>query len=157
MTNRIVYLVGRGTKRSQGQQAPKERAGGERNGCTGRVCRETPGPVFGGHKRKGLEGKKGRTGKRKKKSEGAAMFGWHVGAAVREDRSPMPGRGRRLRFWCPRVKGVCSRAGTHRVPVLAGQGSTEHRMMGQQVKWRVHGSGAAEEEEERAAAWCRLR
>lgn len=83
------------------------------------------------------------------------MFGWHVGAAVREDRSPTPGRSRRSRFWHPRVKGACSRAGTRRVPVPAGQGSAEHRMTGQQVKWRVHGSGAAEEEE-RAAAWCRL-
>lgn len=44
--------------------------------------------AFGSHKRDGLGGKKGCAGKKKKKLEGAAVFGWCMGAAVREDRSP---------------------------------------------------------------------
>lgn len=99
------------------------------------------GPVFGDHKR---HGKERCTRKKKKKLEGAAVFGWHVGAVVREDRSPRPGRGRRRRFWGTRAKGHAAELGHAACLSRQGRDARSAALRGQQVKRWVHGCGAAE-------------
>lgn len=126
MTNRIVYLVRQ--SKAEGSNHQRKEVRGKRDGCTGRIYRETPDLSLGVSEE--VRRRKGIHGEEEKQLEGAAVFAWFVGAVVRENRSPRLGRGRRSRFWGTRVKGAGSRAGTRRAPVPAELGHVEQSVMG---------------------------
>lgn len=95
------------------------------------------------------------------KETGGCSRVWMVHGSCGEGRQkPKGSRGRRRCLWGTRAKGACSRAGTRRVPVPAGQGrdAWSRALQGQQVKQHIQDPGAAElGGKKRAAAWCRLR
>lgn len=114
--------------------------------------------AFGSHKRDGLGGKKGCAGKKKKKLEGAAVFGWCMGAAVREDRSPRGAEAGEGVCGVQEQRGHAAELGHAGCLSRQGRDAWSRALQGQQVKQHIQDPGAAElGGKKRAAAWCRLR
>lgn len=156
MTNRIVYLAGAGTERSQGQGASKEREGEERD-AQGGYAGKHQACLWESQKR-WVRRKKGMRREEKKKLEGAAVFGWCMGAAVREDRSPRGSEAGEGVSGVQERRGYAAELGHAGCLSQQGRDAWSRALQGQQVKQHIQDPRAAElGGKERAAARCRLR